>query len=993
MAKVGNAHPHSSGARATTALRGRLMCSAGMAAALSGFPLGAVAAGSGGGGGALPTGGVVAAGAASISSPRAGALTVQQTGGRAVINWSSFSIGQGATVTFDNGSGATLNRVSTGGPISALDGTLSATGSVYLINPSGVIVGKTGVIKVGGTFAASTQNITDSGFLAGGSLTFNGGSNGAVVNYGRIGALGGDVVLIASRVENQGAIEAPNGAVGLLAGYQVLLKDRADADGHFAVKVGGAGTSATNAGTISAAAAELRAEQGNIYALAGNTTGVIRATEVSGAGGSIMLAAPGGSVEVSPGATLDSSANGAGNGGHILVDSASTIFSGVALARGGPLGGDGGLVETSGTRVNFDGAVINTLAPHGAAGRWLVDPTDLTVDSAAADTISVNLANTSVILQTTASGSSGPGTANPSGVGDINIIAPISWSSGSTLTLDAYHSLNITAPITVSGPGGVVMLTNDGGVGGTYNFGLGPAGFSGSLSFTGTSNTGQSLTINGQTMTLLYSMNDLQGVNASLAGDYALANSVDATSVSGWAPIGTDGAGNVQNQGFTGAFDGLGHTISNLTVNLPSTNFVGLFGYVSSGATIRNVGLVGGGVTGAAFVGGLVGYAQGSGAVFGTFSAAPVTGNSQVGGLVGHSEFTSIDSSYATGQVTGNGDRTGGLVGQDYSSITNSYAAGQVSGNGDGAGGLVGWQNSGVIAGDHATGAVSNNGNYTGGLIGVAQGGQLVSNVNASGAVSGGYYVGGLVGYSDNQIADASATGVVTSNNGTFVGGLVGQNNNSLTNVYATGSVSGGGTDSGGLLGYNQGAITTAYATGGVTANYDMIGGLIGENHAALTSVYATGGVSGRNRVGGLVGYSTNSIASAYATGVVTATGDQVGGLVGEMENNASLSDSYYSTGSVTGVTNVGGLVGYIVPGVTISNSHYDIDTILINGASQLTVGGLYHSQYNDWFSHGMTLSLANYGFTPDGSGSYTLSTVQDLKNFLGFAETAGLDW
>jgi len=161
------------------------------AAVLTSLPLAALAAGPSGTGAALPTGGTVASGAAVISSPTPGALTVQQSSSRAIINWLSFSIGQGDKVTFDNGTGATLNRVSAGAPISELNGVLSATGSVYLINPSGVIVGKTGVINVGGTFVASTQDVTDGGFMAGGSLNFSGASNGAVVNYGRIGALGG----------------------------------------------------------------------------------------------------------------------------------------------------------------------------------------------------------------------------------------------------------------------------------------------------------------------------------------------------------------------------------------------------------------------------------------------------------------------------------------------------------------------------------------------------------------------------------------------------------------------------------------------------------------------------------------------------------------------------------------------------------------------------------------------------------------------------------
>ena len=51
---------------------------------------------------------------------------------------------------------------------------LSATGSVYLINPSGVIIGKDGVVDLGGTFAASTLDVDDSAFLNGGSLTVSG---------------------------------------------------------------------------------------------------------------------------------------------------------------------------------------------------------------------------------------------------------------------------------------------------------------------------------------------------------------------------------------------------------------------------------------------------------------------------------------------------------------------------------------------------------------------------------------------------------------------------------------------------------------------------------------------------------------------------------------------------------------------------------------------------------------------------------------------------
>ena len=87
-------------------------------------------------GGVLPQGGRYVAGAGTIAGQCNG-LTITQPGStRGVIDWASFSIGRGNTVTFNNGSGATLNRVTASAP-SVLLGSLNATGSVYLINPQG----------------------------------------------------------------------------------------------------------------------------------------------------------------------------------------------------------------------------------------------------------------------------------------------------------------------------------------------------------------------------------------------------------------------------------------------------------------------------------------------------------------------------------------------------------------------------------------------------------------------------------------------------------------------------------------------------------------------------------------------------------------------------------------------------------------------------------------------------------------------------------------
>ena len=91
----------------------------------------------------LPQGGQFVAGAGSILPNGATGLQINQLGARGVIDWRGFSIGSGGSVSINNGSGATLNRV-TGGQASQIDGQLTATGSAYLINPQGVVVGPTG---------------------------------------------------------------------------------------------------------------------------------------------------------------------------------------------------------------------------------------------------------------------------------------------------------------------------------------------------------------------------------------------------------------------------------------------------------------------------------------------------------------------------------------------------------------------------------------------------------------------------------------------------------------------------------------------------------------------------------------------------------------------------------------------------------------------------------------------------------------------------------
>lgn len=304
----------------------------------------------------LPSGGAVVGGQAQITAPGAGQLRIDQQSARAVIDWRSFSVGEGARVHFENGGGATLNRVLGGDP-SRIAGLLSSTGSLWLVNPAGVLVSPEGRVTTGGSFIASTRAIAPAAFLDGGGL-LEGSSAAAIANQGTISA-GGDVVLIGRLVENSGSLTA-GGDARLVSAERLVLRE-AGADGRVHVEIadgaaGDGGGAVRNSGRVEAAAAELRAVGGNVYALAADTSGVIRATGVNREGGRILLV---GDAGVTVGGTLDASGSRGGaidvTGAGIAVEAGARV-----LARG--VSGDGGTIRIGGDRQGGPGlAAADTL--------------------------------------------------------------------------------------------------------------------------------------------------------------------------------------------------------------------------------------------------------------------------------------------------------------------------------------------------------------------------------------------------------------------------------------------------------------------------------------------------------------------------------------------------------------------------------------------------------------------------------------------------------
>ncbi|MGA7975426.1 MAG: filamentous hemagglutinin N-terminal domain-containing protein, partial [Pseudolabrys sp.] len=174
--------------------------------------------------GQLPQGGSVAAGSATIGTPHNGTLDINQSSNRAVIDWHSFSVGQGNTVNFNQPSAAsaTLNRV-TGNTPSSIAGTINAPGTVLLVNPNGIAITKSGVVNVG-SFAASTLDIKNSDFMSGNYKFTGNGNSAAVTNAGRINVSdGGFAALLGGQVANDGIITARLGKVALGSGELMTL--------------------------------------------------------------------------------------------------------------------------------------------------------------------------------------------------------------------------------------------------------------------------------------------------------------------------------------------------------------------------------------------------------------------------------------------------------------------------------------------------------------------------------------------------------------------------------------------------------------------------------------------------------------------------------------------------------------------------------------------------------------------------------------------------
>jgi len=174
-----------------------------------------------------------------VTQPQANRMVVNQQSLRAIVNWDQFNIAAGNTVQFvQPDKGATLNKIWDANP-SVVQGRIQANGEVLLQNQNGIVFGPTARVETG-RFVATALQVAEDAFKRGlrgivdGSPAFDAAAdrNQGFVSLERGAevrtAAGGDVLIFAPRVVNEGRIETPDGQTILGAGRTVYLAASVD---------------------------------------------------------------------------------------------------------------------------------------------------------------------------------------------------------------------------------------------------------------------------------------------------------------------------------------------------------------------------------------------------------------------------------------------------------------------------------------------------------------------------------------------------------------------------------------------------------------------------------------------------------------------------------------------------------------------------------------------------------------------------------------------
>jgi len=468
--------------------------------------------------------------------------------------------------------------------------------------------------------------------------------------------------------------------------------------------------------------------------------------------------------------------------------------------------------------------------------------------------------------------------------------------------------------------------------------------------------------------------------------------------IANWTPIGNSSSP------FNGTFDGAGYVISDVNINRPDADNQGLFGYIGSSGTIKNLG-VRGSVIGASSVGGLA--ASNSGTIINCYAIVNVTGNTNTGGLAGSNNGT-IRNSFSAGIVTAAAiNSNGGLVGYKTNTgiVTNSYYA-AASGQSDiGKGektdemksrgfvyklkfiadslsendwvdnsptGYPTLSNQKAVPIQIAFGSGDGTQNNPYIINTKLQLEEFSAFVNAGTTFEGEYFKLGA-NIPITGIANWSPIG--NSSNpfkGTFNGdGYV------ISGV----NINRSGADNQGLFGYvDTSAVIKNLGVAGSIIGRNSVGGLVANNSGSIINCYAVvDSVTGTANAGGLAGSNSGIIKNSFSVGKVKATSGG-GGLVGN--NTGTVANSYYDL--VSGQSDTGKGEGKTTTEMKSKGFAYGLRSVaaslFMNGWSDST--GKYPVLKKDTIATAMNINDYLSSGTGANANTYYINTVYDLEVF-----------
>lgn len=277
-----------------------------------------------------------------------------------------------------------------------------------------------------------------------------------------------------------------------------------------------------------------------------------------------------------------------------------------------------------------------------------------------------------------------------------------------------------------------------------------------------------------------------------VVGNYMLTGDIDAGDTKNWNsgrgfdPIGRlNRTGNGVTGSFSGAFDGMGHSIQNLYIRQIGNQYdgyIGLFEGIGKGGSVGNVNMAGGHIEGTSNFGSIAGLNWGT--IYNIVNSAElVCSSGGVGGIVGTNGGV-IRNAVNNGTLKIDG-RSGGIAGYSVSVISNAYNTGNV--------GSVRAQYVGGIAGYSKTGTIENCWN--------------------SGEIAASHYLGGIAGYNNSDIRNCYNEGaIIGMGSSQYIAGIAGNSKSgTITNVYNLGEVTGYSQNYGVIIGTGDSVISNSY--------------------------------------------------------------------------------------------------------------------------------------------------------------------------------------